>query len=329
MKKTLILINIFFSCFLFYACEQNIPLEIEEFQQNLITVQGVLINDQAPKIHLTTSNPLVGSVPYSYNEDPLDKFITDATVILKSDDFTDTLQVQTDYEYYPNTEVIHEADTLFYPFRDSIPISYSYSNQRLIENNRNYYLEIYHNDQYLSAQTYVPESIPVDTVFLKVVNSEGEFINPRFKIGLTDPPGQGDYYYFDFLYNIEFNGGIITGGDFFELDSLSLSNEYNYAIWDRMKSDEGRDGTSFKLTFFPYNIPIYQDSLDVYVYLRRAHQDFGEYVQSIEDQLNFGDASQSPFVEPPRINSNIEGGQGIFAGVARSKEPYIYRIDIE
>lgn len=328
MKKTLILISLLFTCFLFHACEQNIPLEIEEFQKNLIVVNGILVNDQTPNIHLTTSNPLIGSVPYSYNDDPLEKFITDATVILRSDNFTDTLQLQTDYEYYLSTEIIHEADTLFFPIADSIPISYSYGNQRLIENNRNYYLEVYHKDQYLSAQTYIPESIPVDTVFLKTLNNEGEFINPRIKIGLTDPPGQGDYYYFDYLYNLEFNGGIITNGDFIELDSLSLNNEYNYTIWDRMKSDEGRDGTSFKLTFFPYNIP-YQDSMFVSVYLRRAHQDFGEYVQSIEDQRDFGDAGQSPFVEPPRIHSNIEGGQGIFTGIARSKEPYVYKVDFE
>lgn len=329
MKKLLISICILITSILFYACEQNIPLEIEEFQQNLIAVQGILVNDQAPKIYLTAAEPILGSVPYSYNDDPLEKFITDATVILKSDNFTDTLQLQTDYEYYSSTEVIHDADTLFFPITDSIPISYSYGNQRLIENNRNYSLEVYHNDQYLNAQTYIPESIPVDTVFLKTTNSNGEVINPRIKIGLTDPPGLGDYYYFDYQYNIEFNGGIITDGNFIELDSLTLINEYNYTIWDRMKSDEGKDGTSFKLTFFPYNIPIYQDSLHVYVYLRRANQDFGEYIQSIEDQLNFGEAGQSPFVEPPRIHSNIEGGQGIFAGIARSKEAYIYIVDIE
>ncbi|MCB0738313.1 MAG: DUF4249 domain-containing protein [Bacteroidetes bacterium] len=156
-----------------------------------------------------------------------------------------------------------------------------------------YLMEIEVEGKNLSAITQVPKLVEIDTLFIdNRFNSVADSVEPFERLTFSDPKGFGNNYA---LFR--------TRKGFFD----------NPLTWGSMRrifttDDEFFDGNSWGFSsFFPQT---YGDTVTFYL----ASMDKASYRfwESYDVSQNNG----GPFSQPINVESNIEGGRGVFCGLA-------------
>jgi len=212
------------------------------------------------------------------------QFINDALVVIHTNTYSDTLQA----DFYFDEE-------------SQFGYNYSSSNMMNVANDEIVSLEVVLADgSLLSAQTTIPEPIVLDSIVIKY---DGSLNKNQFISYLTDSPGFGDFY-----RNTSFQ--------IFK-DSLLNDDGPNSIYNDFWFDDDLTDGTSF-----PFEITLYEfDEGDTLIIatskLTEVHFD---YITSV---FGAADANGNPFGQSGAIQSNIEGGTGIFTGISMVRDTVV------
>ncbi|MEM6397845.1 MAG: DUF4249 domain-containing protein [Bacteroidota bacterium] len=167
------------------------------------------------------------------------------------------------------------------------------------EEGKTYDLTIEAEGELLTATTTIPEQVELDSVFFVEPPGEPRDTLAQLRVILDDPPEENFYRYF-----------VSVDGGEFKRDDFSVFN-------DRLFNDERLE--------FPLNRPLGDDeSFDLstfglfrrgtdmtlkFAFLDEAHHQFWE-------TLEFASANQGPFSSYTRIATNINGGLGIWGGLA-------------
>lgn len=165
-----------------------------------------------------------------------------------------------------------------------------------------YYLEIRHDGQTLTSYTTIPPHVPIDSlVFLPPPGQPNDTL-AQLKCYISDPPGVRNYY----RYLISINQGPLTKAfssateDLF-FDGLSFAS----TLPNPSSRDADDAPEEYGLYFVGDTITVKWMSMD------EAHFNFW-------NTLEFSRANQGPFLSYTRVQSNIQGGLGIWGGYSVS-----------
>jgi hypothetical protein len=172
-------------------------------------------------------------------------------------------------------------------------MAYFYTGKHDILPGRHYVASIKYNGKVINAETTVPSIVNIDHYTYKKIIDTSSF-------------GNGSYFSFDIYFNDQQgteNYYVISSGQFPTVDN------YNFI------SDQGQDGRQMD---FPYNAQFSPglDTLSQDVILVNATKATAKYLQELQNQPS---AAQDPFAVPVILESNINGGLGIFGAMTPSK----------
>jgi len=308
MKKILLLLIILLSC------TKEITFEVP-LSEPKITVNGFIENGHHAKILLTKSID-----PFNISSDFLDpdffnnNTITDATVIVidKEKNLFDTLQPTFGF-----------TDTWFYNYE---------GNNIIGQEGKTYNLEITYNDQVLTSKTTIPfiedEMFPEDSLrFIykeddtnycylwahysdpdTIGNCASIFTKVKNSTYLEDPMDinlDGDNYSAPFFKRVLDNGGIYND-EYVNGLAFSYPTYNGYGWWENSNESEV-DGESGETLGFWYVEPNKQVEIKISE-MDRASWNFWASIQNNNPPGIFG--------SPSNIQSNINGGFGIWSGTS-------------
>ncbi len=306
MKKLFVLL---ISIVLLASCEQTITIDLGEYDPKIV-VYGVLEPDSVVRIYITESQAYLRDL----DEDDQYGFIQNATVVLSNGIQTDTLTIDSKWEY-------QEVQNFDLFFKDSV-LTYFYTSNMNIERGKDYSLEVFSNGRKATATTHVPEPVEITDAFFEIeiqsffgFSDTVELIKGTF----ADVASEGDYYRIEWVFDQwSFNEDSIG-----TIDSvLYTTTSYSNTFYDDIASNG--DEKEFKEWFYPlfyYSPDMMQDTIEVKVRLDHISKSLAEYIDSYNEQ-NY--AAGDPFSEPVFIKSNIEGGLGVFGSFTPSDAKTVY-----
>ncbi len=308
------------------SCDQKIEIDLSEYEDRVV-VQSILQPGQEAHVLLTRSQVLLG-----WNgQDVEAETITDAELSIRHAgvDYPMTLSnvsqdIFNGYGVVPTNNLLSTATA--YPLR-------FYKADIDIQHGEEYLLTIKYKDQIITASTIVPQPVPIDHLEMGYHTETNN--------GMVDSVTIADIKFTDrldeenaYIYDVFFIANRLVG--FYTFDQNHQPNGYviwdsiptpvYWKVWDAFRTDAGLDGQQQSMRVWPPTylsglpstvtdtIDLY-DTLDVHVRLFNYHRDLRRYFQSLIDQPY---VPQTPFVEPIRIWSNVQGAVGVFSSVAIS-----------
>lgn len=324
-----------FILFGFISCETLIgevsPDRLPKISEKLVVNSFISPQDTLVRVVVTASSPIftpAKSVFQSFtviNGDTtfynLDAFISNATVTLSNGEKT------IDLSYNPTEK--------WYEFRPS-------SNTMRIENGKEYFLNINHENSIAKASTIVPQRQDgLVQVISKIEENVFSFRNQDDQLSLLlsakvtfdldqanptyyrvrgevesvledvlyEEGKEPEFYFRNGFRRIRFNNqGIVNGFDLGIGRSTTVTGSTN------ISNPNYRIGNEFfSSTKFP-------EIKSLYTELMTINEPYYLYYKSIVDFRN-----GNPFVEPTPIYTNIEGGLGVFAASNRKGQRVFYK----
>lgn len=286
--------------FSFSSCEKNISVNIPESESKIV-VEGYVYKDTNAYLFLTRSSPFFAEMDSS----TIRQYIVRGATVTISDGFTTDTMEEVEYPQY----FLH-----FYYSPDMKGVT-----------GRTYSLRVETNGEVLTASTFLPPAVPLDSVWWK---PDGNMDSLGFAWAhLTDPDTVGNYYRWFAKrinrYTYGENAGEVKDADFI----APLGSTFD---------DKFINGKSFE---FPYNRGQMANS-------DKEDDDFmteGGYYKRGDtivvrwctyDQANYKfwrdaesqySSNGNPFSNPAPITGNIQGGLGIFGGYGVSYDTIIAR----
>lgn len=296
------ILGLFLTCSLI-ACQEEFIPELEESEPRLVVEGYIEAGDQAlpPYLILTKSTKFYST----FDLDLLSGlYVHDAEVFV--DNGTDTVQL---------TEVCLSTLTpaqqeLFGEFlglgTDSIVVDFClYTDltfSMLGEEGKTYNLSIDADGEKVSATTTIPIHVPLDSVgYTDHPNFPENDTLAQMRCFLSDPPTV-EYYRYMTSQN---DGPMVPGLGSVVDDRVFNGQEFEFPISRGQSALEDIDPDTFGYFWKGDTATIKWITLD------EAHYDFWSTAE-------FDTGSQGPFTSYVRIVSNIEGGLGIWGGLAAS-----------
>ncbi len=312
--------------FIVCSCDQKIDIDLSEYE-NTVVVQCILQPGQQAQVLLTATQPLLGE---SEQQQSLE-LVLDAEVSIRHENEKYELQHSGVLDYFQGYTPIPGTD---YDFDLSFQGLIFYKANIPIIPGETYRLEINHRGRTIKAQTRIPEPVQIDRLEMGEYqqNEDGEAeVVPIADIWFTDRASEENAY----IYDVHFVADRLVGEYIYESGTFgavgyeftdTIATPIYWKVWEAFRTDDGLDGEQQSIRVWP---PSYlsgvptnvtdtmhiETSLAVDIRLYTAHRDLKRYMQSLMDQPW---VPQTPFVEPIRIWSNIEGANGIFTSVALS-----------
>tara|TARA_B110000211_G_scaffold109398_1_gene126922 strand:- start:301 stop:1332 length:1032 start_codon:yes stop_codon:yes gene_type:complete len=315
MKKYLFLISI-----IFISCQEEITLELPQSQYKIV-VEGAIENGFPAYVTLTKNQGYFESID-SITISNL--YITDAIVSITREDgeihnLTLITQAEIDLvEAFIGYSVKIPPNTIYIDLEELLNPGFSIAN-------RSYTLDIVWNDQSITAETSIPEPIPLDSLWVE----QNETADKDFKCDIraiySDPADQQN--------NILIKSRRIQHYERNREDTL-LCDTINYPDFPLKLIDAGSDvlinGQSFE-TYFPrpkdngfptgkynsYHTKICDgDTLEfkediVLIKFCQIDEESMKFWRGLIRQVG---TNGNPFAEPMNLVSNINNGLGIFTG---------------
>lgn len=291
------------------SCQKDIYLEYENFESNLV-INGIFNPNDQWQVDISKSANLLDVNSY------IEK-IEDAYVTVEN------------LETGLITELVHTSNatnkgTYYSAFRPREDASYRI---------------IVEKDGFTTASAVDQIPTDIDVVFLdtSLVEVEGELaLKIDFKI--NDNASEENFYVWDLLYTQEEgnNNDILPSVTDATLESVDdnaeILNEENNFQSKLFLRDDNFNGVEYNTSFFTYNEEIVENSnpssteteTDLKLQLRvlSVSKDLYNYLKSVEASYRSQNLNTSN-INPLDINSNVEGGLGIFGAYK------MHLIDIE
>ena len=169
------------------------------------------------------------------------------------------------------------------------------------EEGKTYNLRVEAEGEILTAVTTIPRQIPLDSVFFVEPPGEPRDTLAQLRVILDDPPEDNWYRYF---VQVEDEGFRRDNFSVFD-DRLFADERLEFPLNRPLASGESFDLSTFGLFRRGTNMTL------KFLFIDEAHHRFWE-------TLEFANSNQGPFSNYTRIATNIEGGLGIWGGIAAS-----------
>lgn len=297
-------------CFLFLiifitACEEEYIPDLGESPVELV-VEGYIEAGQnaiPPYVLLTRSTSFFSSIDSSQLSD---LFVHDAQVRITNE--TDTINLQ-EFCLASLDPVQQEfaAELLGLGSLDSIGIDIcvylepSFTPQ-IGEEGKRYDLEVIADDKVLTASTTIPYSVPLDSLYYVPIPDPGNDTLVELRCAISDP------------------GGIIN---FYRYFTRQNSNP-QYAGVNSVIDDVLFNGASFEFPLARGQLRTQEFDLDTFGFFWKGDTiqvkwcTIDEAHYQFWSTLEFNSGSEGPFASFTRIESNINGGLGIWGGYGAS-----------
>ncbi len=283
LRKILIIFTVCIN-FLLISCREDITLEIPPYESKL-AVFCVLNPFREPALLLNRSK-----ANFNYADTSREtQYITDALVVIT--DLTtgvkDTLKVRNfgQASWPMNGGGFHTTQP-YYVGKNKPEIGHRYK------------LEIWHKNEYLHAETFIPQPVTIKSVTYKKSKSieyEG-FNDVTFTLKFDDIAGEQNAY-------------VTT--------MLTSGNYYDYTY----KYDHNNDGKELtdqhRIIMYPHDTGLIPLAVENHT-LQTA-----EYISALYKQSEF---TTHFFTEPSIVKHNINGGLGIFGAVSRHQFYFVVHV---
>jgi hypothetical protein len=289
------------------GCEEEFipPIESEPPQ---IVVEGYIESGQLPTppyVILTRSIPFSTSIS---SEELDDIFVRDAIVKVSSEEQTITLE-----EFCLNElpdEIRNQLIRLMgydeTTFSLNVCLYTDLSFQFLGEEGKHYELEIYADGEVLTSSTFIPPHVPLDTLFFLPPPGDIDSSFAQMRCIISDPADLDSYYrYFTQVNREPFYAGLPSVSD----DRLFNGLSFEFPLFKGEPFGEVVDET--------YGLFDQGDTITIkWCTMDESHYRFW-------NTLEFNTANQGPFSSYTRIESNINGGLGVWGGYSNSYYPTV------
>lgn len=278
--KYLALLSLSTACaIIFSSCEKNISINLPQPEEKLV-VEGRIESGSFPLIILTKNSPFYTSFKTS---DLSSYFVHNAVV--KVSNGTDTISC---------TEF--SLDTM------GVTISAYVGLGMIGEVGKTYNLWIDAPDgKHVSAVTTIPNKIPLDSIWVNYNDKPDSADLVRLICRFTDPPQLGQYVrYFTKVNSDDYEPGLNSVFD----DAIINGQTFDFPLDRGYNRNDSIDFNSYGYFHKGDTITVKWCNIDY------PHFDFW---RTLEFELG---GQGSPFSSPVKINSNIEGGLGIWGGYA-------------
>ena len=299
---------IFISIFLFASCEEEyLPPASEEGQKYV--VEGYIEAGEDPfpaYVILTKTLDFYSEIgPDQFNE----LFVHDADVRVTDGDIEVVFPEICLSELPPEVrnqiagEFGYNGDSLRIDFCVYLDVLGSLHPQI----GKTYDLRIQVEDHIITASTRIPEHVPVNALNFASPPGEPNDSLAQLRVLISDPPAERNFY----RYFVSVNGGNLqTTFSSVEEDLFFDGKTFDFQLYNPQTTKADIDPHLFGLYFVGDSITIKWTNID------EAHFDFW-------NTLEFSNANQGPFSSYTRLQSNINGGLGIWGGYSVS---YYHRL---
>jgi len=275
------------------SCEKNVTVDIPQSDPKIV-VEGYIENGKNPYVILSHTLPFFGTINY---ESVLQNGIRNALVTIDNGTTIDTLRDVLDTGVYFGLNMVGEMG-------------------------KHYALRVVTDGHVLTATTFIPPLIPLDSIWFKVDGN-------RDSLGyvwahLTDPDTLGNCYrwfarrinrytYGDLQGEVKYHDFVAPRGSVIEdkfFNGKSFDFGYNRgSIPNSTKDDDNND----ERNFFKRG-----DTIVVrFCTIDRAHFEFWR-----TEEMQTGN-NGNPFGSPAPVTSNIDGGLGIWGGYGAAYDTII------
>ena len=278
MKKYIIISSIFVIA-LVTGCEKEVTLDLPDAEQKIV-VEGHIEQGKAPFVILTRSSAYFDPVDSATIANTI---ITDATVIVSDGFTTDTMTIAYDPNLFP-------------------PIYYKAPNM-LGVTGRTYSLTVIADGKTLTSSTTLLPAIPLDSVWFKL-DPGSDSLGLAYG-HLTDPVGRGNAYrWFAKRMNEDATFYPAFGGSVFD-DEYIEGKSLDGAFYRGMKPNStAPEDNSSEFAMFKLGDTIIVKFCSIDYDAFRFYRTFETEVSN----------NGNPFASPTSIQTNIEGGLGIWSG---------------
>lgn len=293
MKKYIVYIITIFVVF-FSSCEEDINLEIVGGDQKVV-IEGNIESGEYAQVTVTRNSPLTQAVDFS------SILVKDALVMVSSGTLVDTLRM----------------DTLL---TTAVPFVYVGSKIKGTPG-QTYSLTVIVDNKTYTASTFIPQPIPLDTVWWKPTPPETEYGTVTAR--LTDPPAFGNCY--KWFSKLPFKARYDT-----VTKTPIIQNRRYLAPRGSTFDDQFINGKSFEFSYFratdqgepadeePDNPKeqrlsgLYKKTDTIYIKFCTLDDKAATFYKTFESA---SESNGNPFASPSQILSNISGGAlGVWAG---------------
>ncbi len=285
------------------SCQKEIELDLPEYESKMV-IEGSIELGEPAMVILSKSISYFENIDLNYLMNNV--FIRDAEVYV--------------------TASTGETELLTFKYFEDSPIYFAYFVNNIKEKeNTSYTLTVKYNDKTYTAETTIPHTFDLDSLWFSVVS---EFINAdtmrTIRVQLTDNPAEDNYYAFSLKVScpkfkdrlwvstlpIAFDDKTFNGITFnYELERYGVSSMFNF-----LQSQEETDAQR-RLTFRPGDT----------VYVKHSLMDYNTYrfMMTGGSEAVMG---TNPFTNPAPVISNIQGDNvlGAWCGFASKTDILIW-----
>lgn len=286
---------------LLWSCEEEFIPPVIDVEEQIVVEGYIEAGDQPtpPYVFLTRSFAFFSELS---QEELSNAFVRDAEVSVS--DGTNTVQLtELCLEDVPEEFREQAADLLGVDI-DSLGINFcvylDLSLQMLGQEGQTYELSIKAEGKELTAVTTIPEGVPLDSLYFTPPPGEPNDTLAQLRVFLNDPLGIPNFYrYFTQEEDGPFERpfGSVTDDLLFEGQNFELP----------LAKAEPFDGEFDQETFGLFRV-----GKEVTIKWMSIDEDHFNFWNTLE----FSRANQGPFSSYTRIDHNIEGGLGIWGGIA-------------
>lgn len=275
------------SILLLSSCEKNIIIEPHAFNSQL-SVECILVPNKIPKLFLGKT---IGYFDARISSQDL--FVDNALVMISTPERTDTLTVDSDFNYFRCQEI--------YYYLGTTPILQGKKYHLRIE----YAGNIYEAD----TETNVPA---VQISSISYVQSFSDFYGEHegVVVSYADMPNVKNNY----RYRMD----RILDASSEDISDCAVGPYPATEIGRTVYFDNNIDGTSMTIVIEP--VFKHQTGDSALVYLQTLNTASARYYDDLDQQKN---SKLNPFIEPVFINGNIQGAFGIF-GASNYSNPVTF-----
>ena len=167
---------------------------------------------------------------------------------------------------------------------------------------KTYNLKILTEGHEITATTTIPRHVPIDSMYFTSPPGEPNDTLAQLRVAVSDPPGERNYY----RYFGSTNGNVYkTVFSSVEEDIYFDGKSFEFQLYNPETTGADAEPDEFGLYFVGDTISIKWASID------EAYFNFW-------NTLEFSNANQGPFSSYTRLESNINGGLGIWGGLSVS-----------
>lgn len=283
------------------SCEEEFIPEVVSSEDNIVVEGYIEAGDQAspPYVILTRSLPFFSELS---TEQFNTLFINDAEITVSTDEQTVTLTEICLNEVPPefNDQVEEFLGVSFDSIGVNLCIYTDLTFSMLGEEGKSYDLLVKTGDKTLSATTRIPEAIPLDSLYFVPPPGKPNDTLAQLLVFLEDPAQVSNYYRY---FTSEGNEGLQRPFDSVTDDLFFDGQNFEFPLTKAEPFGGDFDQETFGL------FRIGEEATIKWMTIDEAHYNFW-------NTLEFSRANQGPFSSYTRIDHNIEGGLGIWGGIA-------------